>query len=84
MATARLQYDDTSTARNIRPRLTVVSDREEVVAEVSSTDTDLSELPKRIKMSSRDFKLFLVALEDDLEPNDALKAAAERFKQKHG
>lgn len=74
MATARLQYDDTSTARNIRPRLTVVSDREEVVAEISSTDAALLHFPKELKMSQRDFKLFLVALESDEEPTNKLKA----------
>jgi uncharacterized protein (DUF1778 family) len=85
MATARLEYNDTASARRVRPNLTLVSNHEEVVTEaVSSTDVNLAELPKRIKMSARDFKLFLVALEADEEPTDALKAAAERFKQKHG
>lgn len=74
MATARLEYDDTSMARNIRPNLTPVSNREEVVAEVSSTDANLFEFPKQLRLSQRDFKLFLVALDSDEEPNDKLRA----------
>jgi hypothetical protein len=74
MATARLQYDDASIERSARPRLTVVSSHEEVIAEVSSTDAASFEFPKELKMSQRDFKLFLVALESDEEPSDKLKA----------
>lgn len=74
MATARLQYDDTSVERSARSYLTVVSSREEVIAEVSSTDAASFQLPKDLKMSQRDFKLFLVALESDEEPNDKLKS----------
>jgi len=45
--------------------------------------SDDNELSRRIVMSQRDFKLFLVAIDSDEEPNDTLKAAAEKFKQKH-
>ena len=74
MATARLQYDETCMDRSVRPHLTVVSSREELVTEVSSTDADQCEFPKELKLSQRDFRLFLVALESDEEPNDKLKA----------
>ena len=75
MATARLQYDDTSLDRSVRPQLTLVSDREETVTEISSTDAAVFfDFPREIKMSQRDFKLFLVALESDEEPSDKLKS----------
>ena len=74
MATARLQSDDTSAECSTRPYLTVVSTHDEVIAEVSSTDAASFRFPKDLKMSQRDFKLFLVALESDEEPNDKLKA----------
>jgi uncharacterized protein (DUF1778 family) len=51
-----------------------VSTHDEVIAEVSSTDAASFRFPKDLKMSQRDFKLFLVALESDEEPNDKLKA----------
>jgi Protein of unknown function (DUF1778). len=75
MATARLErYDDTSEDRSVRPHLTVVSGHEEIVTEISSTDSNLRELPNQLRLSQRDFKLFLVALDSDEEPNDKLKA----------
>lgn len=75
MATTRLvKYDDTSSARSVWLNLTVVSDREEVVTAISSTDASLLEFPNELKMSQRDFKLFLVALDSDEEPSDKLKA----------
>lgn len=74
MATAQLQYDDTSLDRRVRPSLTIVSAHEETVAEISVTDASLLEFPKELKMSQRDFKLFLVALESDEEPSDKLRA----------
>ncbi len=74
MATARLEYDDTSTARGIRPNLTLVSGREEVVVEMSSTHANLLESPRQLRLSQRDFKVFLVALDSDEEPNDKLRA----------
>jgi uncharacterized protein (DUF1778 family) len=77
MATARLQYDDTSTVRNIRSHITVVSNRKDVIVETASTDAALLDFPKELKMSQRDFKLFLVALESDEEPSDKLKALFE-------
>jgi uncharacterized protein (DUF1778 family) len=51
-----------------------VSSREEVVAEISSTDASLLDFPKELKMSQRDFKLFLVALDSDEEPSEKLRA----------
>lgn len=46
---------------------------------------DDPDLPREIPMSPRDFKAFLSAVEsDDIEPNDALKRAAEKFKEKYG
>jgi len=39
-------------------------------------DTDYI-LPREIKMSKQDFKLFLVALDSDEEPNEKLKALVE-------
>lgn len=75
MATARLeQYNDASEDWSIRPHLTVVSSHQEVVTEISSTDASLVDFPKELKMSQRDFKLFLVALESDEEPSNKLKA----------
>lgn len=74
-SSARWEYDDTSSAvQTARPSLIVVSEHEEVVAELSSTDAAQLSFPKEIKMSQRDFKLFLVALESDEEPSDNLKA----------
>jgi uncharacterized protein (DUF1778 family) len=43
--------------------------------------------PKRrfaITFSNRDFHAFLEAMEADKEPNDALKRAAERYRQQFG
>jgi uncharacterized protein (DUF1778 family) len=72
MATAQLQYDNAS---SVRTSLETVSD--------AHTSANLLELPQTIRMSQRDFRLFLVALDSDEEPNDTLKAAAEKFKQKY-
>jgi len=37
-----------------------------------------------ITFSNRDFHAFLEAMEADKEPNDALKRAAERYRQRFG
>ncbi len=42
------------------------------------------ELSHKIVMSQRDFKLFLVEIDSDEEPNELLRSAAEEYKRKYG
>jgi hypothetical protein len=71
MATARLQqYDSATQARAVK---------------LSTTDSHSSfdefDLPQEIRLSQRDFKLFLVEIERDEEPNELLVACAAEYKQ---
>lgn len=45
---------------------------------------EVLEKHQTITLSNRDFDAFLEAIESDEEPNDALKRAAERYKQRFG
>ena len=72
MASVQLQYDP---ATSVQVQAAHVSDAHAAASEY--------ELPRQIRMSPRDFRLFMLALNSDEEPNEALKAAAEKFKQKY-
>jgi hypothetical protein len=68
--------------RRVQAKATLVSNHEETVTEISSTDEALFGFPKEIRMSQRDFKLFLVALESDEEPVDKLRDVADEYKRR--
>jgi len=68
---------------DIERQYTTASDARIEREPLSTTDRYEYELSRKIVMSQRDFKLFLVAIDSDEEPNDTLKAAAEKFKQKY-
>jgi uncharacterized protein (DUF1778 family) len=51
---------------------------------ISDSSNEHFELPREIRMSRRDFKLFLVEVDSDEEPNDTLRQAAEEYKRKYG
>lgn len=52
---------------------TTASEVQAAIEPITTTDSDQYNLPREMVMSQRDFKLFLVALDSDEEPNDKLK-----------
>jgi uncharacterized protein (DUF1778 family) len=81
---AILSYSQAATAQRIRfPLVRTSSVYEEVLSEVTSTATDPFALQKDIRVTQRDFRLFLVSVENARQPNDKLRAAAEEYKQKY-
>jgi uncharacterized protein (DUF1778 family) len=72
-AVLRQRVDDTASQQSLRANYTS-----------AACAADPLEINRDIRLSNRDFKLFLVTLESDEVPNDALSQAAQSYKQKYG
>ena len=84
MATFPNSFDSAASAgAYVLASSSTASSARTVLSEVISDSAIEFDLPQKIVMSQRDFKLFLVALDSDAEPNEALRAAAETFKEKY-
>lgn len=84
-AVLRQRVDDTASQHSVSARYTSAAVCEaSTLIESTSTASDPLEIDRDIRVSQRDFKLFLVALDSDEGPNDDLIQAAEHYKQKYG
>ena len=85
MAAARLQpeVDETAARRQTRAvsSSSAASPATEILNEASHADP--LEIHRNIRLSRRDFQLFLVASESDEGPNAELVQAAERYNEKY-
>lgn len=61
----------------------VSTESQQTLSDITSTDTDDFGLRRDIMVSERDFKLFLVSVENPQPPSDRLRAAAEEYKRKY-
>jgi hypothetical protein len=73
---ATLSYSQAATAVR-QVRIEIRDAAQDEVLDIA-TSTYRSEFPSELRMSQQDFKLFLVALNQDEEPNDKLKALFQR------
>lgn len=74
MAVVPYRIDSAATGSYFLPKGSAASNVTTRVRDaISDTSTDF-DLPCEMRMTRRDFKLFLVALETDEEPNDKLRA----------
>lgn len=74
MATIPRTIDSAATGAYILSGYTTASNAQTVLSDAISDSSDEFDLPREMRMTPRDFKLFLVALESDEEPNEKLKA----------
>jgi uncharacterized protein (DUF1778 family) len=74
MAVVPYTIDSAASGRYFLLGGTAASSVTTILREVVSDSSTEFDLPREIRMSQRDFKLFLVALEADEEPNDKLRA----------
>jgi uncharacterized protein (DUF1778 family) len=84
-AVLRQRIDDTASQQSLTAHCisaTMTTDTR-ILNENTSTSDPL-EINRDIHVSDRDFKLFLVTLQSDEGPNDALRQAADQYKQKYG
>ncbi len=72
MAVVQRRIDSAATGAYMLREVTATSNAS---TQLSISDSaNALELPSEMRMSRRDFKLFLVALERDKEPNEKLRA----------
>ena len=84
---ARLDFRLNVEAKEIIEQAAFVSGKtvsEFAVSTLLESAQEILDQQQTIRMSNRDFDAFLEAIEADLEPGEALKQAAERYKQRHG
>lgn len=79
---AILQYTQTTTGYIVAPRITSASSGSVNVDNVSSSVPSPYDLPREIKLPTRDFEMFLAELNRDVPPAPKLIRAAEAFKRK--
>ena len=84
MAVVPYTIDSASTGTFFWPRGSAASNATTVLRDSISDSSTHFQLPREIRMSRRDFKLFLVEIDSEEEPNDALRQAAAEYKRKHG
>lgn len=85
MAVVPYTIDSASTGTFFWPRGSAASSVTTVLQEaISDSSNEQFELAREIRMSRRDFKLFLVEIESDEEPHDKLLQAAQEYKRKYG
>lgn len=83
MAVVHYTIDSAASGRYPLPRGTAASSATTVLGDVISDSSNEFELPRAIRVSERDFKLFLVSIENAKEPSEKLRAAAEEYKRKY-
>jgi hypothetical protein len=83
MAVVSHTIDLAATGGYVLSGYTTASKVRTLLQDTISDSSSEFELPREIRLPARDFQLFLVALEENVEPSPKLLKAAEAFKQKH-